>query len=493
MVMQSLGLGSWRYNNALPSTTQKDVIAASAGPLIALWRFDPETHSAHRISVFEAHEDLVTVLCKSSFLRDDGLTTMDINCTASYGGEISLWSSDWSVKLGSTNVRIAKLVHISISRDGRMVAATSLYSGGLITVLRIRESKTSGGSVVEPSGLDFEFVTEMSGSYYCAEWNSDGNLFAYKEVTESSGDDNNHNSRWRQQSSSYDVMVLNMAGEELSKVRKNLRLAEVAIRNEDAESDLIALSHSKRYVEVLDMRTLETRWSFTAHGSGLMICLAFWKDSILCPSDDGNLVIWQRDYPTREFNVPSGPIFYVGWNADHDTCWLGNVGGIHVYRVSESHPLELGTSHHHSFHGLTCCGIDVHPSGQYVVAGDFACNALIWNVKTGHLVGRCLANNPIRSLCWRGSDDLIVIGCTDGSILSWKPLLSSLDSCSHDVIIDIPQPFIHFEGTITCVRWVTFRFHSFCRMTSSYFVTQTTGTRRQPNISCNRHSGEVHW
>jgi hypothetical protein len=277
---QTCGIGGWRYNGALPDHHRSNMISISSGSHIALWEVTPEEPSsssssssvvsARRLDMFEAHQDLVTAIYRSPPLHPAYISTSTsssssssspffVNGTTSYGGEVALWTSSWSRKLCSVKIRIAKLVHLSFSRDGAHLAATSLYHGGLITVLKINRGEGEGGvEEKEKEGVDkrkkkrwsLKIVKEIVGPFFCAEWTSEGTVFAYKSKGEapSSASVEVRVAKWWRDST-YELSLLCVStGEELKNAHVDKRLAEVAVRNEDEDKspewkDTIALSH----------------------------------------------------------------------------------------------------------------------------------------------------------------------------------------------------------------------------------------------------------
>jgi WD40 repeat protein len=270
------------------------------------------------------------------------------------------------------------------------------------------------------------------------------------------------------------------------------------------------------------MTSLELLWTIKAQGSGLMTCLCFWQNSLLCPSDDGKVSIWTRktkngeeigkgennrtakkeggegEGEEEEEEIVSevyetqygGPMFYLGWSdAKRTSCWLGSVGAIHLLHLHREETergnakkgegeSKKASSHLVQYHEITCCGIDVDSTGDYVAAGDFGTNVIIWNVKLGTIIARCSVAHPVRSLAWRRQAEeteteseklleggersgngrgrgrnFLLIGCTDGTIHYWEPIITGLAPT-----LEFAVPYLSFEGTITSLRWEQSRY-----------------------------------
>jgi len=113
--------------------------------------------------------------------------------------------------------------------------------------------------------------------------------------------------------------------------------------------------------------------------------------------------------------------------------WLANETKLRLVNTKTSEDNLI------SYHGLTLCGIDFSPNGEFVAVGDFQSNVYIWNIKECKQVKRITLSSAIRAICWKGNS--IQIGCLDGNISNWN---------TED---DTVTKLFNAKGGVTCLQW----------------------------------------
>jgi hypothetical protein len=98
------------------------------------------------------------------------------------------------------------------------------------------------------------------------------------------------------------------------------------------------------------METLNAVWTGTTPGSGLMLCLEFFDDTLILPSDNGNLsIVNLKDSTTKQVQCPDGTVYYVSWAVPNESIWLAGPGGLTFLNLAINFRKSL------QYYDLTCC------------------------------------------------------------------------------------------------------------------------------------------
>ena len=427
----SWGVGSLRQCAGFPARfldpeDQRSYVEP-LGALVVCW--DIETRQ--RKYSFQAHSDLIIVMLYNARL--------DLVLTASYGGEIKVWSSKWRL-LMSTKSSVGEIHFADWSENGDKI----LICGGedsvviVYEVVRCRENweiqENTRTAAPQPSKNSSHEVTESNPPKSTS-----------NEGTPSS-------STYVEQKDYYDMAIFTPENKVIALLqRHHNNFSEAHLFSEsgellksqildplgDSKSSLMCISscHNGIFAVgfqgglflLLQEHELSVISLFQATGSAQV---ALWHgDYLLTVSYLSGIFSWWSTNGELFHEIRGGPtnsIIHLNWAIPGNALWVGGIMSLNYVSLNynkedeseKKFPLSLDVRHTIKFLEVTGCGVAVNES-NLVLAGDFTGNVCVWKKGETDPLFWTKYEGAIRCLTW--NDGYAFIGCLDGELLRWLP------------------------------------------------------------------------
>ena len=412
--------------SCLDSEDQKSYIAP-LGALVVCW--DIETRQ--RKYSFQAHSDLITVMLYNHRLN--------IILTASYSGEIKLWSSSWELLL-NTKARAGVIYFADWSENGERI----LICAGEDSV------------VVVYDVVKCDESWEIQEKWACAApqtpQNSPDDVVNHDSEESSNKKGNPSSSTYVQQKDYYDMAVFTSENKVvclLQKHHNNFSEAQLYSENGsflksqtldplgDSKSSLMCISpcHNGIFAVgfqggmflLLSEQDLSVTSLFQATGSAQV---TLWDgDYLLTVSYLSGIFSWWSTNGELFHEIRGGPtnsIIHLSWAISGRALWVGGIMSLHYVALNynkeekfeKKFPHSLEVYHTIKFLEVTGCGVAVNDS-NLVLAGDFTGNICVCRKGETGPIYRTKYEAAIRCLTW--NNGYAFIGCLDGELLRWLP------------------------------------------------------------------------
>lgn len=455
-VDNSWGIASLRQCAGFPAS-ELDIEDDSSyfAPLGALVvRLDIKTRQ--RRSSFQAHGDLITCMLYNRHA--------EIILTASYNGEIRLWTKSWELLFFDKAV-FPGIYFAAWSKHGE---AFLVCGGGKDSFIAEYSVKRDANKILIVS-LSWEFEGKSATSN-TGDVNHSG-CKQEKPVTPAEDADVKPNSStYVQQKDGYDAAVFTSQNYVIALLQRyNQKYSEVHLISESGElmksqildplgdvkaailcvtpchNGVFAVGFQGGIFLVLHEQNLSVLSILQAAGSPQ---ITLWDgDYLLAVSYLSGIFSWWTVDGKLVHELRGGPtdsIIKLDWVPSHKGVWVGGIMSLHYVTFHygsppERFPNKLEVLQKLAFHEVTGCGIAMN-SQDLVASGDFTGNVFVWEKGQTNPVFRTKYENSIRCLSWNSLG--LFIGSLDGNLLRWNPESSS-----------DPQVILTSVGGILTMSW----------------------------------------
>lgn len=421
-VEDSWGVGSFRQCAGFPCT-QKDMYCTPLGCCIVQWHITTKEKS-----MFQAHEDLITVLLKNC----DKLVLSVSMC-----GEIKIWDANWTImalfKLPTSNV-----IYGSWSKDGKMLSVCSkgpeqmliVYDLNAIlecytTFVNCRWQYRAPQTPAHTGQSEVVCNVEKQKSYDCF------NASVFKENGEVIA---------IYQSSSCCFIYLFSVDGELLKIQEVSPLGDeknVMLCVSEVNDNLICVGLQHGVFGFYNATSLIMSAVIQATGSP-QVCM-WYRDELFTMSYlSGVMSFWSKEGMLlgEITGCPSESIVHMNPSLTPSSFWIAGIMSLHQVTISHESATVIGRQDL-SFLSLTGCGVAVSEN-NLVASGDFTGKVLLWEYNKPLPIKKVLLPSPsIRCLLWYRTS--LLIGLLDGCLYGWSYITSgtvhpnnspTLDDCT---------------------------------------------------------------
>eukprot|EP01132_Coremiostelium_polycephalum_P001336 gene1336-1684_t len=497
-IIDSYGVGSSRYLSCLPHrplvgllenegedkglySEPHFILTVPMGGGIVDWN----VKTKQRVGTYkQLHDDVITCLLSMPPINrnsDDGrwYNRHHFFISASYSGGIGVWDYEWKerARFELPSPQSTKLMHMSVD-----------YSYSSFPLIRLAVSCEHDSCKISVLQLDFSvdpeypcitLVTEIKDRlYYFAELNGHNQLVVVQQEF-------NGESAIKRESQPVVKVEMNTVHVISIDIDTNTELLHktlpsgpeciVVVRNQQDSSQL-ALARG-RVIEILDISTLSILSTTKCEGSGFIKDMIFTQDYLIVPSTNSELLFYKLCTGGEESNYKlvyrhrgnHGVVYAVKWAIPNERLWIFDEAGIHSLYIDKSNlvstsvePFQQVTENYSLlYHQITCCGIDFNSIGTMVACGDFLGNVLVWSLKSTDTNSKSSDINiydkpiysksfgiPVRAISWSGggSDQFMLVGLMDGSLIHWNLDRNEDDEESSMVVSNL------IDG-ITSIQW----------------------------------------
>lgn len=426
----SWGVGSLRQCAGFPARfldpeDQKSYVTP-LGALVVCW----DITIRQRKYSFQAHSDLITVMLYNA--------NLNAVLTASYSGEIKLWSSTWELLLNS-KAKVGEVHFADWSANGDQV----LLCGGedsFVIAYDLRKSDEK-----------WELQENWTVTPTKAEDSQDKavrNCVLEKPETVSRHS-NTSSSTYVEQKDFYNMAIFTPQNNVIALLqRHHNNLSEAHLYSEsgtflksqtldplgDSKASLLCLSpcHNGIFAVgfqggiflLLNENDLSVTSFLQATGSAQV---ALWHgDYLLAVSYLSGILSWWTASGELVHEVRGGPknsIIHLNWAVPGKALWVGGIMSLHYVSLEynnpdEKLPVRLEEQYSIKFLEVTGCGVAVNEV-NLVLAGDFTGNICVWQKGKTDPLFQTKYESAIRCLTW--NSNFAFIGCLDGNLLRWLP------------------------------------------------------------------------
>eukprot|EP00743_Colponemidia_sp_Colp-15_P007301 GILK01007884.1.p1 GENE.GILK01007884.1~~GILK01007884.1.p1 ORF type:complete len:681 (+),score=55.24 GILK01007884.1:63-2105(+) len=416
------GTATARYSSvAIRNDTIVDV---PIGQCVARW----DMKNKQRLSLTQIHSDIVSCIVGANPFSKRRCSEVhdpspEYIVTASYGGDIAVWSQDWQL-LDRSAVPNGRLQDVSLSMDRRKLATCSEagHNGGLLGTFSIdEEHKLQRG-------------WQREGHFRFSCWNKVGNLYVLSFEEEDMSQYTEH--RQPKVLAVHWQIFNGQTGE--STAPSLLSTLEVLSIHVNVELGQAVLGHVSRTVSIVNVDSGELISTFKALGSSPLRTVFYHRNShIFLPSTDGKIYEYSSAGELLNRYVGSdGNCYYLEVLSDTPIVWMCTDSSVICFPLEPIEVYETNTHHQNGadnssaragryeveFHAMTCCGVDISSDLRYVASGDFMGNVFVWNIRNDAFQPSysVAVQQPIRSLCWKPNTTKLTIGTIDGRIFEWS-------------------------------------------------------------------------
>lgn len=427
----SWGVGSLRQCAGFPARfldpeDQKSFVTP-LGALVVCW----DITKRQRKYSFQAHSDLITVLLYNAHLN--------VIITASYSGEIKLWSSTWELLLNS-KARVGEVHFADWSTNGDQV----LLCGGEDSVVIAYDLRKCG----EKWDLQENWIVTPTRAENSQDKAVPMNCVLEKPETVSRHS-NTSSSTYVEQKDFYDMAIFTPQNNVIALLqRHHNNFSEAHLYSEsgtflksqtldplgDSKASLLCLSPCHNGIVavgfqggiflLLNENDLSVTSFLQATGSAQV---ALWHgDYLLAVSYLSGILSWWTASGELVHEVRGGPknsIIHVNWAVPGKALWVGGIMSLHYVSLEynnpeEKLPVRLEEQYSIKFLEVTGCGVAVNEA-KLVLAGDFTGNICVWQKGKTDPLFQTKYESAIRCLTW--NSNFAFIGCLDGNFLRWLP------------------------------------------------------------------------
>ena len=422
---------------------------------------DPNT--LQELHSFKAHNS--SVMCLLGLPPSDPQYLVSV----SYSGEVKLFTCKGDF-MHATSTSQKMVRHSAISNSGCLFATAASFGiyGGIVDVWRIDLVK------------GFTKVWSFRGNFKFCEFSDQDSLFllrmsfleqegyarqkdlpiAFEKACENflSESDSEEESlettgrSFARVASYYACLVKNLTQDKQSRAVPIPHYSKVNTIKTNRQGQVVFAYYSRTLV-VMNMESLEVLHTLYLPGAGCIMCLEFLEESIyfspnqyiFCrfnvnqESVDGEIDFSDPHKSIEVVNTKLDWInktcSYYGW-IFKDRCLLGmNEYGMFTANFN-GFPGEVVSEKSSEIYKMTCCGLAVHPSGNYIAVGDFMGNLIIWDSKYLRVVSNATVEESIRCISWdcRGED--LLIGTMSGGLFAFKDCLCEKSQVSFVVSLN---------------------------------------------------------
>lgn len=397
------------------------------GALVVCW----DITKKQRKYSFQAHSDLITVLLYNAHLN--------AVFTASYSGEIKVWSPTWELLLNS-KAKVGEIHFADWSSNGDQV----LLCGGEDSVVIAYDLRKSDGR--------WELQEKWIVSPQKPKNSQDKaimNCVLTEKVESVSKLGNPSSSTYVEQKDYYDMAVFTPQSKVIALLQRHRNnFSEAYLFSEsgnflksqtldplgDPKASLLCLSpcHNGIFAVgfqggiflLLNENDLSVTSFLQATGSAQV---ALWHGSyLLAVSYLSGIFSWWTSSGELVHEVRGGPKnsnIHLNWAVPGKALWVGGIMSLHYVSLEydnpeEKFPVRLEEQHSIKFLEVTGCGVAVNDA-NLVLAGDFTGNICVWQKGQTDPISQTKYESAIRCLTW--NNNFAFIGCLDGNLLRWLP------------------------------------------------------------------------
>ena len=416
------GVVSLRQCAGFPASVLDEEESSYFAPLGAsVVRWDIST--GRRTLNFQAHNDLITCMEYSK--------AAGIILTASYSGEIKLWSKSWEV-LFSVQAPFPGLFFAAWSDlgDGFLICGGGNDSYLALYSLNRAEQK-----------LDVSLCWKLEAKHRVVD-------DCKEDDQREAGDPSS--STYIKQKDGYDAAVFTPRNQVLAVLQRyNKKLSEIHLISESGHvikhklldplgntqaavlcvtpchNGTFAVGFQGGIFLLLDDESLSVRSVLQAMGSPQ---IALWHgEHLLALSYLSGIFSWWTVDGKLVHELEGGPtdsIIKLDWaDSSRTALWIGGIMSLHYLtfdytNTSGEFPSNLKLQHSLAFHEVTGCGVAMN-SENLVASGDFTGNVFVWRKGNDHPVFKMKYESSVRCLTWNSG--WLFIGSLDGNLIRWTP------------------------------------------------------------------------
>ena len=438
MVKFSWGVGSLRQCAGFPARfldpEDQKCYVTPLGALVVCW----DITTRQRKYSFQAHSDLITVMLYNARL--------DAVLTASYSGEIKLWSSKWELLL-NVNSTVGEIHFADWSTNGDRILLCGGEDSVVIAYDLVKHHEK--WEIQEKWTVTPQTPKNLPGRSAQSEKPLKNPSSSRTETPEPVTNKSNPSSTYVEQKDYYDMVIFTSQNNIIALLqRHHNNFSEAHLYSEsgnflksqtldplgDPKASLMCLSPCHNGIIAVGFQggifllVNETDLSVTsflqATGSAQV---ALWHgDYLLAVSYLSGIFSWWTTSGELVHEIKGGPtnsIIHLNWAVPGRALWVGGIMSLHYVsleynNLEDKFPRGLEEQHSIKFLEVTGCGVAMNET-NLVLAGDFTGNICVWQKDKTDPIFKTKHQSSIRCLTW--NNNYAFIGCLDGDLLRWLP------------------------------------------------------------------------